>query len=382
MEAIDYARELVSFESTSTLSNTPVTDYLEETLEGLGFETERVEYTDLEGVGKSNVVARKGPGTGGFAYFGHTDVVPAEEWFSDSHGPFEPRLNDGRLYGRGSCDMKGSIACMLAAAERVPSSELVHPIYITCTADEEVGYGGAREVVRRSRLYREMLEGEAHGVVGEPTRLDVVYAHKGTYGFRAISHGRAAHSSTSEGLNANLAMIPFLAEMKVIHDEMEEEEAWHDWEFDPPTVSWNIGINDHTEAVNVTAPRSICTVYFRPTPRVDADSLLARAKRAARRCGVEFEVLRRASPFYVARDSDYLEETQALAERETAHTVSYGTDACMFGEMKHLLVIGPGDIAQAHTADEWIELEQLRLGAELYARLIERWCTGAGIDGR
>ena len=382
LEAIDYARELVSFESTSTLSNTPVTDYLEETLEGLGFETERVEYTDPEGVGKSNVVARKGPGTGGFAYFGHTDVVPAKEWFSDSHGPFEPRLSDGRLYGRGSCDMKGSIACMLAAAGRVPSSELVHPIYITCTADEEVGYGGAKEVVRRSRLYREMLEGEAHGVVGEPTRLDVVYAHKGTYGFRAVSHGRAAHSSTSEGLNANLAMIPFLAEMKAIHDEIEEEEAWHDREFDPPTVSWNIGINDHTEAVNVTAPRSICTVYFRPTPRVDADSLLARAKRAARRCGVEFEVLRRASPFYVARDSDYLEETQALAERETAHTVSYGTDASMFREMKHLLVIGPGNIAQAHTADEWIELEQLRLGAELYGRLIERWCTEAGVDRR
>ena len=382
MEAIDYARELVSFESTSTLSNTPVTDFLEETLDGLGFETERVEYTDPEGVGKSNVVARKGPGTGGFAYFGHTDVVPAKEWLSDSHGPFEPRLSDGRLYGRGSCDMKGSIACMLAAAGRVPSSELVHPIYITCTADEEVGYGGAKEVARRSRLYREMLEGEAHGIIGEPTRLEVVYAHKGTYGFRAVSHGRAAHSSTSEGLNANLAMIPFLAEMKAIHDEIEEEEAWHDREFDPPTVSWNIGINDHNEAVNVTAPRSICTVYFRPTPRVDADSLLARAKRAALRCGVEFEVLRRASPFYVARDSDYLEETRALADRDTAHTVSYGTDACIFGEMKHLLVIGPGDIAQAHTADEWIELEQLRLGAELYARLIERWCTGAGIDRR
>ena len=382
MKAVDYARKLVSFESTSTLCNTPVTDYLEETLEGLGFETERVEYTDPEGVGKSNVVARKGPGTGGFAYFGHTDVVPAKEWSSDSHGPFEPRLSDGRLYGRGSCDMKGSIACMLAAAGRIPSSELVHPVYITCTADEEVGYGGAKEVVRRSRLYREILEGEAHGVVGEPTRLDVVYAHKGTYGFRAVSHGRAAHSSTSEGLNANLAMIPFLAEMKAIHDEIEEEEAWHDGEFDPPTVSWNIGINDHTEAVNVTAPRSICTVYFRPTPRVDADSLLARAKRAAGRCGVEFEVLRRTSPFYVPRDSDYLKETQALAERETAHTVSYGTDACMFGEMKHLLVIGPGDIAQAHTADEWIELEQLRLGTELYARLIQRWCTEAGIDRR
>ena len=178
-------------------------------------------------------------------------------------------------------------------------------------------------------------------------------------------------------------MIPFLlAEMKAIHDEIEEEEAWHDREFDPPTVSWNIGINDHTEAVNVTAPRSICTVYFRPTPRVDADSLLARAKRAALRCGVEFEVLRRATPFYVARDSDYLKgNTGPRGTGDGAHRL-YGLTPSMFREMKHLLVIGPGNIAQAHTADEWIELEQLRLGAELYGRLIERWCTEAGVDGR
>ena len=377
LEAIDYARKLVSFESTSNLSNVAVTDYLEETLEGLGFETERLDYTDPEGVEKSNVVAKKGPGRGGFAYFGHTDVVPAEEWFSDSHGPFEPHLTEGRLYGRGSCDMKGSIACMLAAVGRIFSRDLVHPIYITCTADEEVGYGGAREVARRSRLYREMIDGEAHGVVGEPTRLGVVYGHKGTYGFKAISHGRAAHSSTSKGLNANLAMIPFLLEMKAIHDELEEDEGWHDPEFDPPTVSWNIGINDHTEVVNVTPPQSICTVSFRPTPLVDGDSLLERAKREAKRCGLEFEVIRRGPAYFVDRDSDYVREMRAVAKREMVETVSYGTDACVLREMKHLVVLGPGDISQAHTADEWIDLEQLILGTELYGRSIERWCTAA-----
>jgi acetylornithine deacetylase len=378
LEAIDYAKKLISFDSVSSVSNTPVTDWVDETLSALGFETERVEYTDPDGVAKSNVIGKKGSGTGGIAYFGHTDVVPADNWESDAHGPFEPTVSGDRLYGRGSCDMKGSVACMLAAAGRCSAAELAHPIYITCTADEEVGYGGAAEVAKRSRYYREMVAGESHGIVGEPTRLEVVYGHKGTYGFQAVSRGRAAHSSTREGINANLAMIPFLSEMKAIHDEVERDEVWHNAEFDPPTVSWNIGINDHTRAVNITAPQSICTVYFRPTPGIDADALLARAALAAERCGIEFEALRMATPFYLDRKSPYVEETLAIADRETAGTVSYGTDACMFGEMKHLVVLGPGDIAQAHTADEWIELEQFDLGTELYAKLVRHWCLNLG----
>ena len=374
LEALDYTKKLVSFDSTSSLSNTPVTDYVDQVLQELEFETERVEYTDPDGVAKSNVIGKKGSGSGGLAYFGHTDVVPADDWSSDLHGPFEPTVVEDRLYGRGSCDMKGSVSCMLAAAERFSASELAHPVYITCTADEEVGYGGAEEVARRSQHYREMVAGESHGVVGEPTRLEVVYGHKGTYGFQAVSHGRAAHSSTREGINANLAMIPFLSEMKAIHDEVEENRVWHHQEFDPPTVSWNIGINDHTRAVNITPPQSVCTVYFRPTPGIDADALLERAAQAAQQCGVDFEVKRAAPPFYLDRESEYLKEIQAVAQRENMETVSYGTDACMLREMKHLVVIGPGDIAQAHTADEWVELEQLRLGTELYTRLIKRWC--------
>ena len=100
--------------------------------------------------------------------------------------------------------MKGSIACMLAAAEQFSTAQLERPIYVTCTADEEVGYHGAAQVASQSKLFQEMVTGETHGIIGEPTRLEVVHAHKGTYGFTATSRGRAAHSSTNEGLNANL----------------------------------------------------------------------------------------------------------------------------------------------------------------------------------
>ena len=135
-------------------------------------------------------------GGGGLAYFGHTDVVPAINWFTEEHGPFVPAVQEGKLYGRGACDMKGSVASMLAAAERFEAAELKQPVYVACTADEEIGYGGAIQVKETSRFYREMVEAQTRTIVGEPTLLDVVYAHKGGCSFEATARGESAHSST------------------------------------------------------------------------------------------------------------------------------------------------------------------------------------------
>ena len=374
MDALQHTKELVAFPTVSTSSNAAICAYLEEVLKNLGFATERVEYVDPQGVDKVNVVGKKGRGTGGMAYFGHTDVVPADAWFSSDHGPFEPTVKGDRLYGRGSCDMKGSIGAMLAAVEDVGGVDLRNPLYVAFTADEEIGYRGAEQVAQRSELFREMVLGNANGIVGEPTLLNVVHSHKGTYGFKATSHGRAAHSSTSEGINANLAMIPFLNEMKRIHDETEVDPAWQDPAFDPPGISWNIGINDHTRAVNMTAAQSICTVYFRPAPGHNADALVDRAREAADRCGVEFELLKAGQPLYVDPGSSYVREVLDLAGNECSQTVCYGTDGAVLTELKNLLVLGPGDIAQAHTQDEWVQLDQLEKGSRLYAELIHRWC--------
>jgi len=374
MQALEYAKKLVAFESISPLSNVAVTDYAQSELERLGFVTERIEYDDRNGVRKACVVARKGSGTGGMAYFGHTDVVPADPWFSTEHGPFEPTVVGDRLYGRGSCDMKGSIACMLAAAEQFSTSDLKHPIFITCTADEEIGYRGASEVAERSELFREMVEGKANGIIGEPTELEVVYAHKGVVGLVATSRGRAAHSSTREGLNANLAMIPYLVEMKAIHDEAETDRSWQNDEFNPPTLTWNIGVNDHTKAVNITPPQSVCTVYFRHMPGQDEQILIDRSRRAAETNGLEFEVRVHGSPLYTDPKSNFVQEVVQLAERAAPKTVSYGTDGAKLGALDKLLLFGPGSIAQAHTHDEWIALEQLERGTEMYARLVRHWC--------
>ena len=227
-----------------------------------------------------------------------------------------------------------------------------------------------------SQLFREMVAHGSRGIVGEPTRLQVVHAHKGTYGFRAVSQGRAAHSSTREGLNANLAMIPFLVEMKAIHDQTEADPVWQNAAFDPPTVSWNIGINDHTAAINITPPQSVCTVYFRPMPGQHPDILLERARAAAARCGVEFQLMHAAPPLYVDPASEYVRDMLRLTGNPTSHTVSYGTDGCMYTALKQLVLLGPGDIAQAHTSDEWIDLDALQRGTVLFAQLIEHWCCG------
>ncbi len=374
MNSLQYDQDLIAFESTSVFSNAPVSDYVQETLTKLGFETERIEYNDDNGVQKVNVIGKKGEGSGGMAYFGHTDVVPADPWFTEEHGPFNPTIKGNKLYGRGSCDMKGSIACMMAAAEQFSAAELKNPIYITCTADEEIGYGGAKQVADNSKFYREMVDGESNGIIGEPTMLEVVYAHKGTYGFVATSKGRAAHSSTREGINANLAMIPFLTEMKSIHDEIESDPSWQNDEFDPPTMSWNIGINDHTKAINITPPQSVCTVYFRPMPGQNADALVERARKAAADSGIDFDLRSQATPLYVDPQSDFVNKVLQLTGKKTPRTVSYGTDGAMLSAMKKIVVFGPGDIAQAHTHDEWIDLDQLEKGTEIYSHLIRHWC--------
>ncbi|MDC0274234.1 MAG: M20 family metallopeptidase [Planctomycetaceae bacterium] len=374
MDALSYLKELISFPSVSSTSNDAVTNYVADSLTSLGFETEKLDYQDKNGVLKSSVVAKRGHGGKGIGYFAHTDVVPAEDWLDVESGPFQPVIRDEKVYARGSCDMKGSLACFLAACASVSVEQQSAPIYVTCTADEEVGFTGAADVVARSQFYREMVNSQTPAIIGEPTLLSVVHAHKGVGGFRVISHGKAAHSSTRDGVNANLAMIPFLQEMQAIYQETETAPQWQNDEFDPPTVTWNIGINDHTPAVNITPPQSVCTVYFRPMPGMESDQLFSRVKQLAEKYGLEYVEEIRGDAVYTDPKSPFVEEMLELAGAERSRTVSYGTDGAMFTELENLVVCGPGGIAQAHTHDEWISLKQLELGTALYQKVIERYC--------
>lgn len=374
MKALRYTRQLIEMESTSNLSNRLISKYLERKLTKYGFVVEKVEYRDENRVRKVNLIAKKGAGSGGIAYFAHNDTVPAEKWHSTKFGPFQPAISKDRLYGRGSCDMKGSIACMLTASQLFEADKMRQPLYFIITADEEVGNVGARHVVEESKYYREIVAGGTPAIIGEPTMLDVVNAHKGSDGFRVVSTGRAAHSSTREGKNANLAMIPFLEFAKRIYDETETMPQWQDNRFDPPTMCANIGINDHTAAINMTPAQSICTFFIRPLPKKPVHDLIRKAEVEAERHGLFFERFRHNDPFFTDPELPFVKKSLELAHRSQAKTVSYGTDGGVFTEIESKVVLGPGNIAQAHTADEWIALEQLSLGTELYARFVRHYC--------
>ena len=374
MKALRYAKRMIELESESRRSNRHMSRYLEMKLTKHGFVVEKVQYRDRRNIRKINLVAKKGTGTGGLAYFGHSDTVPAENWFSKKVGPFEPVVHQERLYGRGSCDMKGSIAAMLTAAQRFSWDEFKAPLYFVITADEEIGFYGARHVVNSSEHYREMVEGQTKAIIGEPTSLDVVHSHKGSVKIIAKARGEAAHSSSKSGKNANLAMIPFLNEMKWIHDETEADAVWQNSLFSPPTVSWNIVIKDNSPALNIKPSKSTCVVYFRTMPDVNTTPLLQRTQRCANKHGIELSLIKFSDPFYADPESEFVVESLKLANRPQAKTVSYGTDGGVLNELQDKIVFGPGSIDQAHTHDEWISLEQLKLGAEMYEKMIRKWC--------
>ena len=380
MKAAHYTKRLVSFDSTSRLSNRKISKYLEQKLIKHGFVVESLEHDDRRGERKVSLVAKKGSGEGGVAYFAHSDVVPANSWFTDRFGPFEPTIENERLYGRGACDMKGSIACMLTAQQSVPLNQMTRPLYFVVTADEEVGFNGAKQVVEESKFYREIVENGTKAIVGEPTMMEVVHAHKGSLEIRATSKGVAAHSSTRDGINSTLPMIPFMAEMKKIYDEIESESKWKNELFDPAPMGWNITVGDDSPAMNITPSKTVCTVYARPVPGADVGPLLARAERAAEENGVKLKVKRWCEPFYCAPDSEFVRQALQLVGRSAPKTVSFATDGGILSEITDKIVVGPGDIAQAHTPEEWISLEQLERGTELYADLIRYWCGDKKTD--
>lgn len=378
MDALEYAKQLIRFPSVSSESNVDITEHVAQILIGLGFELERLEYNDPRGVKKACVLGRRGPtGKPGLAFFGHTDVVPVLSWFTDDFDAYDPTVVDGRLYGRGSCDMKGPVACALSAAEAIDATSQTEPLYIICTADEEAGYLGAKEIAKRSTMFAEMRTNQTPGIITEPTLLDVVHAHKGSYLMEAISRGKSAHSSTRDGVNANWAMIPFLAEMKAIYEETQSDPNWRNDDFDPPTICMNIGINDNTPATNITPPQSRCTVNFRPMPGQSAEVIIDRARAKAEELDIEFHLHVGAGPLYVDPKSEFVQSVLQVAGKDESKTVGFGTDGAALTGLDNMVVFGPGSIEQAHKRDEFIALDELEKGTAVYGQLIEHFCCGA-----
>src|SRR5512145_1708005 len=222
MDLVPLLRSLVAIDSTSTRSNLPVLDRLEDTARALGFETRRVTWVDEYGVDKGNLVCRRGPDApGGLALVGHTDCVPFDPEWTEALAGAE---RDGLVFGRGAADTKGFLAAALVAASRARPSRA--PLVLVFTADEEIGCLGAKRLLAEGRVH------PRHAIVGEPTSLTPVRAHKGYCAVEVVIEGVEGHSAYPDvGASAIHALGRLWGDVEAIGVELRRDA---DPSFSPP----------------------------------------------------------------------------------------------------------------------------------------------------
>ncbi len=363
---VQLTQELIAIPSESQGSNRAIADYLAGWLNDAAFTIERLAFTDGSGAEKVSLVAKKGAGHGGLGFFAHSDTVPGDAGWQ----PFAPVIEAGHLIGRGSCDMKGPLAAALLAATAVDAATLQQPLYVVIAADEEIGFGGAYQVAGESRL----LAGNwpTAGIITDPTSLRPVYAHKGGAQMRVTALGRAAHTSTDKGISANFLIAPFLAEMAELAKLFKREARFQNHDFDPPTNSFNLTINDGGTAGNVTAAKTVATLGLRTMPNDQHEEAVGMVVQSARKYGFAVDV-HISPPFYTAPTSTLIQLAQQITG-VAPETVPYGTEALVYQAHTQLLVLGAGNIAQAHTVGEWIDVAELERSVAVYQQLIAAYC--------
>lgn len=358
---VTLARELISLDSRSFVSNIAVADRVEAALPG--FEIERIDYTDDAGVAKRALVAHRGP-MGGIALSGHMDTVPDTGWQED---PWSARLGaDGILHGLGSTDMKGPVAAAIVAARALPEHV---PITLLITTDEETTKQGARLIAQTSKLVRRVNPSGI--IVVEPTALAPVRGHRSHIAFTCVATGIQAHSSTGRGRNANWALIPFLMDMKSVFERLRSDASLQDPEYDPPFSDFNVVIDNHGAAMNVTVPKATARIKFRYSAKVDPSPVLQAVHDAARRFDIAVSEAREGFPPELPADHPLVRLCADLVGKP-AGTAPYGTDASELQALAPCVVLGPGDITEAHTPTEKARVSELVAAVPVLMTLAER----------
>jgi acetylornithine deacetylase len=357
---------LVAFDTTSRNSNLELIGFVRAWLDRHGVPY-RVS-TDQSGR-KANVHAVIGPdGPGGIALSGHVDTVPVDgqAWSSD---PFTLRRTDGKLYGRGSADMKGFVAACLAAVPDLAARKLARPVHLFVTYDEETDMGGAR------RLIADLAESGRRPefcIVGEPSLMEPILAHKGRLAVRVAVRGRAGHSSEpAKGVNAIHAAAEAIAFVAAEQRRLAAEGPFAEG-FDPPHTTPHVGTVSGGTILNIIPEQAQFVMEWRGVPGDPPLAHLERLKAhvAARiepamravdpACGFAFEVIDDIPGMSLPPDHPLATLTKRLAGSNSAGKVSYGTEGGLYQEAGvPTIVCGPGAIAQAHKADEFIAEAQL-----------------------
>jgi acetylornithine deacetylase len=356
---------LVGFDTTSAKSNLPLIAFVEDYLARHGIAATRVPSADGE---KADLFASIGPeGAGGIGLSGHSDCVPVEgqNWTTD---PFTLTERDGKLYGRGTCDMKGFLACVLAAVPLFKSRALKQPIHLVISYDEEVGCTGVRPLI--ARLGQDLPRPRAI-VVGEPTSMRVIDAHKRIDAYRTRVTGREAHSSMPElGVNAIAAAAALVCELERLGADIAAHQ--NDPRFEPPYSTISVGTIKGGTATNIVPKHcefqwQVRSLPSAPPAEVPRDlaayaetALLPRMRQANVPAAIDTTMQGSVPAFTASPQSAAVALALSLTGETATHAVPYTTEAGLFEQAGCPSVIcGPGDIAQAHAADEFVSLDQL-----------------------
>jgi len=365
--------ELVALDTTSSRPNGPAIDYLEHRLVKAGFDCERRGYVDDAGVEKTNLVAVKGgrQGRPALALLGHTDCVPYEASWKEA---LLLTAKDGRLYGRGACDTKAFIACAVEAAAKVRGEGLAQPLMLIFTADEEVGCLGAKKLVEAGARMA------TQAIVGEPTSLTPVRAHKGYCIAEVEVRGREGHSAYPEsGASAIFRAARLLERIEALARGVLRADT--DAAFEPPFTTVNVGVIQGGKAKNIIPGSCRFVLEWRPIPRQPVEhvpslveEVVARLKAEEPSYEVDVNVLRTDRGVDTSSSAEVVRFLVEQSGKPPA-TVAFGTEAPQVTALgAEAVVFGPGDIRNAHRTGEFVPVEELHRCEEILGRAITHFC--------
>ncbi|WP_282170386.1 acetylornithine deacetylase [Ruegeria atlantica] len=374
---LDILDRLVGFDTVSKNSNLELAAYVEEFLEARGFTVHRI--TDPGG-DKTGLYAEKGPAGDGVLLSAHTDVVPVEgqSWTKD---PFRLTREGNRVYGRGTTDMKGYVASVMALADRAAGADLREPLKIALSYDEEVGCVGIQHMLDR---LAPMLGQPRACFVGEPTEMQVAVGHKGKAALRAVCHGQSGHSALApKFVNALHLATDFVGELRALQ-ETYAKSGNSDPAYSVPYTTFHVGMMSGGKALNIVPDRAELTFEYRHVASDHGKDILSQIQEAAIRVGAQYQDLcpearieveqYNAYPgLEVAQTEGVIAYAQKLAQSNVTTKVAFGTEAGFFSELGvPTVVCGPGSMErQGHKPDEYLEISQLNACDAMMDRILE-----------
>ena len=370
---------LIAFDTTSTTSNLQLIDFIRNLLDEQAIASQLVHNDDRS---RANLYATIGPDNiGGVMLSGHTDVVPTtgQDWNSD---PYQMLSDDQLLIGRGACDMKGFIACVLAALPQIGAESLQTPIHLAFSYDEEIGCVGAK------RLVETMAGFEVKpriGLIGEPTDMAMVLGHKGKVSYRVTVTGLSCHSAyISNGVNAVEYAAELIAFIRAMNARVQQQQL--DQSYSVPHSTFHVGNITGGTALNIVPRHCQFEFEIRNLPQQDIetlvhdikhyanDVLLADMRQRYPDAAIEFDELSYYPGLHTDPASTVIAYTRAINPVDRiGDNVSFGTEAGLFDDIGiNCLVCGPGSIDQAHKPDEFVKREQMAYCDQMIENLVHR----------